>query len=1304
MRAGLWKRILALTMAAVLLATDAAPVHATGQEAKTAEEVNTQEDASDFGEKSDQELSEEDSSKQDESQSDQGSLTEESEDSQEASEESQDSSEANTESLSSEPSDEIPQDTVTGGDTGALEEEPAIRTFEQLVNGVKVTLCAPEDAFEEGTVLSATEVEPAEVVIQKAEENVQEIVQRYRAFDINLVKDGEFVQPLNNRSVTVSFEGDMLLPAEEETVAVYHADDEDEITDMNAEVITNEETGTEEVTLSTTHFSTYVIVITAASQTKSITYRHFLGQYQTGTSAAGQAEQIYAPMTQQMEGRELTISELPIQDEANYTLTAVVVKEEGKQPVLYSNDVNSDTIVALSPMTTEVTIEFYYDEVKQLYRNSTTFFDYDVKGTVSSTEEVFEEYEVWWGRKIESCTFGGKTYTDLEFRSMQRMGRLQYVFGTEKWSWNGWTKEWETAFSVKNGDILKNVKYTVNSKTYEIAEMKFVVENGKTILRSTASTVSTSTEYKEKNAGINQYYTKQYEDAYLAMGQTGGQHDYRLMMPVGNGKNIDNANVNLTGNYKQNGMNDASYAIVPGIIVGLSGTGYETVETGTNAYGKKIYEPGYFSGTPLNGKTIYDNRFELQFVQEGNTYTLWNILDTQTNTTTEALKSGYDQISYKTYNKDTLKEENVNWQFFPLNNVESRETNTGSDNCFYGMRYDFTFELGDYIGSMEYTFCGDDDLWVFLDGKPILDLGGQHSSYPLGYAAGSHHGFVTYEAGVDPDFVVDLWQYLGVDTSQEEWYLNDPAYLALDKEEEHQITILYMERGAYDSTCFMQFVIPNVTSKEPVVTETPKTSLELLKRISGTRTPISNVEFTLYADAACTEVLQTRDTDNSGKVKFSGLKKGTYYLKETGYDAQVYEALTTVWRVEVTGDETLTAVLFDEAGAAMTEREEQAYVIYNTLIPRMDVEFVKTDRFDNTVTLAGAVFVLYENDKEGSRLAEVTTAADGKVVFEGLTRGTYYMEEITAPEGYRLPEQGWTFTVVSSGSGLVCTVTDGPENLYTQSFLYNEKNIVVTVTKKWEDGRGGSIEAGADTVIAELWRSHEDECRVIGKHAQKVAEVTLNESNKWTVDVSTDAGGNLLEEYGGADNQKWSYYIKELDTPGYTAEYEEPEVTQTEDGINIELVMTNIPDNGALVITKTVDKVNLIHGKAAFVFKIEGPEDMVLYRTITFDEETQTQTSKSLRIANLPVGDYTVTELSALRYKLDEAASDQGVVKQVSAVAEPEFQFKNTKDYDNYYSHTDVCVNKVTFTKDENGNITGSNISQLIMSESDETN
>ncbi len=91
-------------------------------------------------------------------------------------------------------------------------------------------------------------------------------------------------------------------------------------------------------------------------------------------------------------------------------------------------------------------------------------------------------------------------------------------------------------------------------------------------------------------------------------------------------------------------------------------------------------------------------------------------------------------------------------------------------NSFFGMQYAVTFTLTpDYVGPLDYTFFGDDDMWVFLDNTLVCDIGGVHSS------VGEY---------------VNLWDYIRTDRTEDE---------------QHTLTFFYTERGASGSTCYMNF-------------------------------------------------------------------------------------------------------------------------------------------------------------------------------------------------------------------------------------------------------------------------------------------------------------------------------------------------------------------------------------------------------------------------------------------------------------------------------------------------------------------
>lgn len=119
-------------------------------------------------------------------------------------------------------------------------------------------------------------------------------------------------------------------------------------------------------------------------------------------------------------------------------------------------------------------------------------------------------------------------------------------------------------------------------------------------------------------------------------------------------------------------------------------------------------------------------------------------------------------------------------------------------NAYFGMTSNIEFTLPEgYLGPLEYVFFGDDDMWMFLDDKLVLDIGGVHPSI------GEY---------------VNLWDYL--DES--------------DMGKTHRLTLFYTERGASGSTCYMGFNIPGLESgTEPL----DEGQVDLSKKVTGVFAP-----------------------------------------------------------------------------------------------------------------------------------------------------------------------------------------------------------------------------------------------------------------------------------------------------------------------------------------------------------------------------------------------------------------------------------------------------------------------------------
>ena len=422
----------------------------------------------------------------------------------------------------------------------------------------------------------------------------------------------------------------------------------------------------------------------------------------------------------------------------------------------------------------------------------------------------------------------------------------------------------------------------------------------------------------KKNEGINSpsnYSASSTNDTRLASGTTGdGCSDYNATVPVPNkepyyinawDRNSENKDVNRDNNRHVYGSNDGGTAFATkGIITGIDSSG--ALKMGKDPSGKQLYEPGYFSPAEKEGKTIYNDQYKLTFNRSGDTYTLSDV--------TDATASGTKISGYN-------KESGAN--FFPLDDLgtyqDSKNNTSDYDNKkhndYFGMRYDITFRLGDYLGDLNYKFKGDDDLWVILDaanngGTVVLDIGGIHTAI---------------------EDSVDLWAKLlgnNNDKLQNKIdYLNrdDDNDGVLNKDEEHTLTILYMERGASQSNCKMNFTLPNST----VVTPNQIATADLkLTKVTTSDTAIEGAKFTLKNDNDATDPL-TITSSEDGRITFDKLKEGnTYTLTEDSVPSP-YVPETTQWKVKLEGNP-LKAVLYDSAGTtAQTLAGDGTYHIQN---------------------------------------------------------------------------------------------------------------------------------------------------------------------------------------------------------------------------------------------------------------------------------------------------------------------------------------------------------------------------------------
>ena len=482
----------------------------------------------------------------------------------------------------------------------------------------------------------------------------------------------------------------------------------------------------------------------------------------------------------------------------------------------------------------------------------------------------------------------------------------------------------------------------------------------------------------------NNYYSINQDDSYTNI--TEANKNQKITMGA---KSHNYKNYQYTwkqGDYEVNKWT-GSAAVVTGLLGEVSSDG--TVNF-------NYPEPGFFVDSDktvtVNGETrylrqVYKN-YTLEFTRSGDSYTLNQVKDGSGSVVTTA---GADFFPLDTVAK-SYEESDKTKQDGHLND------DTTVHNYFFGMRYDVKFTLGDYIGDLNYQFTGDDDLWAVLDGKVVVDLGGIHNA-----ATGQ----------------VDLWTKL-----YNGEYANNRAALSEDKDrknEEHTLTVLYLERGASASNCSMSFTLPNATISQ--VTTDELASLTFTK-INKQQEGLAGATFGLYTDENCTTQIATAISGAEGVTRFNNLRPGTYYLKELQAPDN-YVVSNVIWTVEVKGT---TAVLKNSAGGAVEEiiNETPEEVIKSSLEYNKTAKVKNWDQrtYDITITasskststvnitkkpVADIMLVLDVSgsmgDDSGSYTYVADNTSDGRSQLD--TSTTYYVEIDGSYKKMSYEGRGW---------------------------------------------------------------------------------------------------------------------------------------------------------------------------------------------------------------------------------------------------------------------------------------------------------
>lgn len=368
-----------------------------------------------------------------------------------------------------------------------------------------------------------------------------------------------------------------------------------------------------------------------------------------------------------------------------------------------------------------------------------------------------------------------------------------------------------------------------------------------------------------------------------------------------------------------------------------------------------------------------------------------------------------------------------------------------------------------------------------------------------------------------------------------------------------------------------KYILGSVTIKK-VDHENPEKLLE------GAKFNVTDENGSLLKWKAEGDVYTLDERGNSvitaGRVTLKDLPEGTYTLTEI--DAPSGYAILDGSRTFTITEANMTAPL---------------EIKVENLLRRTAVGFIKVDKNNKELRLAGAEFTLYRmnGEKQGEVVATGVTNNNGLVTFTELTMGSYRAKETKAPKGYKLWNAPIDFTVDEYGKVSVGSTELKPEGLvYTAMITNTAEEKEITLKKVSDTGE-----------------------------ALTGATFRLSGEKSYILTTGSDGTAKISLPYG-------DYILEEVIAPdGYVLSSEKQTMNLSDSGLKLNgkavSGFTVTLKNQPVIFALTLHKRDASTGKAlsGATFKITGNS---YTKTVTADALGNTETIK------LRPGTYGITE------------------------------------------------------------------------------
>ena len=668
----------------------------------------------------------------------------------------------------------------------------------------------------------------------------------------------------------------------------------------------------------------------------------------------------------------------------------------------------------------------------------------------------------------------------------------KYKHGNWEWVWDGSVNYAVLADVTSSTEVqfIVVVDDTSTSSVKESCLVKIViVPNTKpTLLRDALNgnsrysvVATTATLYNYDGKLFNEYYNKN-NGNHLAFASKSLGVDPRANLTNTLAWNTNSTGANGGGGYALMGiMKEALVYGLPEVSQG------QTVD--------------FFSTTGFSGKTVYPNvKFEFVYDNETGYYTYNSELNhAQYNESTNTIELYTESLS--PVDSSVTTGQNSKAGFYPFadineafphssapnltvaekmelltNGVDSdsegrlfadfakdlvTSTSDGSTvDMHYGVHINERFYLptGKQLNGkdMIYEFTGDDDLWVYIDGQLVLDIGGGHT--PISGSFNLTTGEVWVEKYTQLSAANGGYYSTQVEKREDLKYTSD-FLKGLAEDQMHTIQVFYLERHSGESNCRMHFNLPLVPENAVFVSKnlvnedgeeafaaTPDTAYTFQiftaedddDNIDAENfVPLANKEFTLLGGG-------TGKTDDDGMFTLTDGQTASFEHIERFTEVYVVEVKPddghTYSGISVNGGEKQEFNDDFQADTQIVQNSEPMYFTFTNYMQTYDLTVTKV--------VDGDTF-----DKAANDEFEFAVKIGGKA-YTGLAGELDFNDET----GTVKIKAGQSFTITGIPSGMTYEVTetapaarseyvyDGPKYVNATGAMDSDKTVTVTNT------------------------------------------------------------------------------------------------------------------------------------------------------------------------------------------------------------------------------------------------------------------